>query len=131
MSSSPSETASAAETVTPLSPHSCFVCGVVAESQPDVTSVHTRLTCSGSSAGEFLLGFNIVPCHDRFGPNLREDVLCKACFEVVVNCDQWNYMLLSSMEGLREKAAKHSGRIGGEGGLLLPKIEMDVTVSYI
>jgi hypothetical protein len=117
-------------------PLACLVCGVVSESRDDVTSADTRLTCSGSSAGEFLCGFNVVPTTNNGtggaasgANNFRDECLCKACFDVVVNCDQWNYMLLSSLEGLKDKAARHSGRVAGEAELLLPKIEIDTPVS--
>jgi hypothetical protein len=105
------------------------VCGDKADNySPEETSAEKILDCSGSSAGEFLVGFNVVNCSRATESSFTGERLCRPCFDVVVNCDQWNFMLTNGLELLKSKAAAYTGREPLDVGLLQPKIEPDIEV---
>ena len=103
----------------------CIVCGN--DSSPAVSSAGTMLTHSRASAGEFLVGFNVIN-FPAGGVVFEEESLCQSCFQVVTNCDKWNYFLHNGLELLMSKARR--GENDDEDDMVQPEVKLEMEVSY-
>ena len=99
-------------------PNACLICGDFGSSP-----VTTELSYSQNSAAKFLLDFNVIISADE-NVTYQNESLCASCFDVVVSCDQWSYLLSNGVEQLRNKFAEFSST--SPGNFLMLKIDPEM-----
>lgn len=99
----------------------CLVCGDIAVFP---TAAEQQLTCSKSTIAEFLVGYNVIGVsrEENVG-DLDGEPVCKLCFEMIKNCDEWNYVVGRTLDALREKAAAN-GRHKNVSARVISKVEV-------